>query len=104
MTVGSWSEHALSSAFPLYNGQGYFEYYSDACLAKARATALGVEYKGKGATLDFAQVHQYPAAKAGSAALNKSAPFSPFALHASAYKVRGFLVSRSHAPAPPVAH
>eukprot|EP00937_MAST-01D_sp_MAST-1D-sp2_P004792 g4792.t1 len=42
---------------------------------------------GGNAKLDFFQVHAYPKGAPGSAALNGSAPFSPFARHAADYQL-----------------
>lgn len=76
ITSGAWSEHSVTSAFSPYNGQGFRNFYSDECMSKV----------GTG-SLDFYQVHAYPTAAPGSAALNKSAPHSPFAQAAAAYKL-----------------
>jgi mannan endo-1,4-beta-mannosidase len=99
VTVGSWSQHTVTAAFPYTNGQGYYSYYSDACLAKASnattaassaaasvASASSAVAGAAGANLDFAQIHQYPDHDAGTAALNKSMPYSPFVLSASQFK------------------
>jgi len=54
VTVGAWSEHSLTDAFSPYNGQGFRSYYKDECLVGAGGDKMG--------TLDFYQVHSYPAA------------------------------------------
>ena len=177
VTVGAWSEHSVTSAFPATGGQGFFNYYSDDCLAKAKALRGGRRHSSSSnsssssssssssttmgtscpdvppapgayscaqqaswgkcdvaanpwmigfccstcfhcaagcgapsaptpppapptpapptpapaptplgaARLDFYQVHSYPEAPPGSAALNKSKPMSPFMRRAAEY-------------------
>ena len=72
VTIGSWSEYAATDAV-LEPGRKFFNYYSDECLLKASA---GVE----GGTLDFVQIHTYPAN-------GKFHPGSPLSVAASAFNV-----------------